>query len=85
MEKREIAKLIEDGVEILSVNVSVIESGVCGYMQMNEGLKYALKENGIDLDEFIKRIDGKINKLIVELCLEVDRTIKQLPFEGTPC
>lgn len=85
MEQERIKKLIEDGVEILAVKVAVTDNGVCGYMQMDEGIIYAFKENGIDLNEFKKRMDKKINKLIVELCHEVDRTVNQLRFEGMLC
>ena len=37
-----------------SIKVAVTDNGVCGYMQMNKGIASALKENGIDLDEFKK-------------------------------
>lgn len=85
MEKQKIIKLIEDGVEILAIKVAVTDNGVCGYMQMDQGIVSAFKENGIDFDEFTKRMNGKINQLIVGLCHEVDRTVKQLRFEGMLC
>lgn len=55
MEQERIKKLIEDGVEILAIKVAITENGVCGYMQMDKGIASALKENGIDLDEFKKK------------------------------
>ena len=85
MEKEKIIKLIEDGVEILAVKVAVTDNGVCGYLQMDKGIIYAFKENGIDLDEFRKRMNGKINHLIVELCHEVEHTVRQMQSEGMLC
>lgn len=85
MEQERIKKLIEDGVEILAIKVAVTENGVCGYMQMDKGIASALKENGIDLDEFKKRTYGKTNKLIEELCKEVKHMVNQIQSEGMLC
>ena len=87
-EKKEtdkIIKLIEDGVELFAVKLALTDYGVCGYIQMDEGIESAFKENGIDFDEFTKRMNGKINRLIAELCQETDSIVKQLRLEGTLC
>lgn len=85
METEKIIKLIEDGVELLAVKLVLTDYGVCGYIQMDEGIESAFKENGIDLDEFTKRMNGKINRLIAELCQETDSIVKQLRLEGMHC
>lgn len=54
-------------------------------MQMDKGIASALKENGIDFDEFKKRTYGKTNKLIEELCKEVKHMVNQIQSEGMLC
>lgn len=85
MEVEKIIKLIEDGVEIMAVKLVLTDYGVCGYIQMDEGIESVFKENGIDFDEFTERMNGKVNQLIAELCQEVDRNVKQLRSEGMQC
>lgn len=85
METEKIIKLIEDGVELFSIKLALTDYGVCGYIQMDEGIESIFKENGIDFDEFTKRMNGKINRLIAELCQETDSIVKQLRFEETLC
>lgn len=85
METEKIIKLIEDGVKLFAVKLVLTDYGVCGYIKMDEEIESAFKENGIDFDEFTKKMNGKINQLIAELCQEVNCTVKQLIFEGMKC